>query len=84
VLTMAGKGIQVLATPTSDLGKILCYLHDLEMGGELTIVAATQAAQLARKHRQNTHQQIPPQFRDKEKPRPMPPSRELTQNPVLQ
>jgi hypothetical protein len=84
VLTMVDKGVRVLATPTSDLGKILCYLHDLEMGGELTIVAATQAAELARKHRQNTHQQIPPQFCDKEKPKPMPPSRELTQNPVFQ
>jgi len=84
VLTMADKSVRVLATPTSDLGNILCYLHDLEMGGELTVVVATQAAQLAQKHCQNTHQQIPPQFCNKEKPMPMPPYQELTQNPVLQ
>lgn len=27
ILTMAGKGIRVLATPTSDLGKILACMH---------------------------------------------------------
>ncbi|PNX60536.1 26S proteasome non-ATPase regulatory subunit 4-like protein, partial [Trifolium pratense] len=27
VLTMAGKGVRVLATPTSDLGKILACMH---------------------------------------------------------
>lgn len=27
VLTMAGKGVQVLVTPTSDLGKILACMH---------------------------------------------------------
>ncbi|MFQ6648733.1 hypothetical protein Gotur_020686 [Gossypium turneri] len=27
ILTMAGKGVRVLATPTSDLGKILSCMH---------------------------------------------------------
>lgn len=29
ILTMAGKGVRVLATPTSDLGKILACLHGM-------------------------------------------------------
>ena len=27
ILTMAGKGVRVLTTPTSDLGKILACMH---------------------------------------------------------
>ncbi|XP_059455694.1 26S proteasome non-ATPase regulatory subunit 4 homolog [Corylus avellana] len=57
ILTMAGRGVRVLATPTSDLGKILGCMHGLEMGGEINIAAALQVAQLALKHRQNKHQQ---------------------------
>nr|XP_008372906.2 26S proteasome non-ATPase regulatory subunit 4 homolog isoform X1 [Malus domestica] len=57
VLTMAGKGVRVLATPTSDLGRILACMHGLEMGGEMNIAAAIQVAQLALKHRQNKNQQ---------------------------
>ncbi|XP_050364616.1 26S proteasome non-ATPase regulatory subunit 4 homolog [Argentina anserina] len=57
VLTMAGKGVRVLATPTSDLGKILTCTHGLEIGGEINIAAAVQVAQLALKHRQNKNQQ---------------------------
>ncbi|KAK4562281.1 hypothetical protein RGQ29_004950 [Quercus rubra] len=57
ILTMAGKGVRVLATPTSDLGKILACMHGLEMGGEANIAAGIQVAQLALKHRQNKHQQ---------------------------
>ena len=29
ILTMAGKGVRVLATPTSDLGKILACMHGM-------------------------------------------------------
>ncbi|CAJ2635799.1 unnamed protein product [Trifolium pratense] len=54
VLTMAGKGVRVLATPTSDLGKILACL---EIGGEMNLAAGIQVAQLALKHRQNKKQQ---------------------------
>ncbi|CAN6554631.1 unnamed protein product [Malus baccata var. baccata] len=57
VLTMAGKGVRVLATPTSDLGRIVACMHGLEMGGEMNITSAIQVAQLALKHRQNKNQQ---------------------------
>uniref|UniRef100_A0A5B6ZR56 26S proteasome non-ATPase regulatory subunit 4 homolog n=1 Tax=Davidia involucrata TaxID=16924 RepID=A0A5B6ZR56_DAVIN len=43
VLTMAGKGVRVLVTPTSDLG--------------MNLAAGIQVAQLALKHRQNKKQQ---------------------------
>ncbi|PPD86245.1 hypothetical protein GOBAR_DD16832 [Gossypium barbadense] len=57
---MAGKGVRVLTTPTSDLGKILACMHGLEMGGEMNLAAGIQIAQLALKHRQNKlqHQRI--------------------------
>ncbi|CAM8907984.1 unnamed protein product [Rhodiola kirilowii] len=57
VLTMAGKGVKVLVTPTSDLGKILACMHGLEIGGEANLAAGIQIAQLALKHRQNKKQQ---------------------------
>lgn len=57
VLTMAGKGVRVLVTPTSDLGKILACMHGLEVGGEMNLAAGIQVAQLALKHRQNKKQQ---------------------------
>ncbi|XP_072954555.1 26S proteasome non-ATPase regulatory subunit 4 homolog [Typha angustifolia] len=57
VLTMGGKGVRVLVTPTSDLGKILACMHGLEVGGEANLTAAIQVAQLALKHRQNKKQQ---------------------------
>ncbi|XP_021754668.1 26S proteasome non-ATPase regulatory subunit 4 homolog [Chenopodium quinoa] len=36
ILTMAGKGVRVFVTPTSDLGKILACMHewDFRRGGE--------------------------------------------------
>ncbi|XP_004512147.1 26S proteasome non-ATPase regulatory subunit 4 homolog [Cicer arietinum] len=57
VLTMAGKSVRVLVTPTSDLGKILACMHGLEIGGEMNLAAGIQVAQLALKHRQNKKQQ---------------------------
>ncbi|KAA8531989.1 hypothetical protein F0562_006869 [Nyssa sinensis] len=57
VLTMAGKGVRVLVTPTGDLGKILACMHGLEIGGEMNLAAGIQVAQLALKHRQNKKQQ---------------------------
>ncbi|KAL9249082.1 26S proteasome non-ATPase regulatory subunit 4-like protein, partial [Drosera capensis] len=58
VLTIAGKGVRVLVTPTSDLGKILSCMHGcLEVGGEMNLMAGIQVAQLALKHRQNKKQQ---------------------------
>ncbi|XP_019096262.1 PREDICTED: 26S proteasome non-ATPase regulatory subunit 4 homolog isoform X3 [Camelina sativa] len=52
ILTMAGKGVRVLTTPTSDLGKILACMHGLDVGGEINLTAAIQIAQLALTHRQ--------------------------------
>eukprot|EP00252_Welwitschia_mirabilis_P002638 TRINITY_DN1257_c0_g2_i1.p1 TRINITY_DN1257_c0_g2~~TRINITY_DN1257_c0_g2_i1.p1 ORF type:complete len:406 (+),score=127.00 TRINITY_DN1257_c0_g2_i1:242-1459(+) len=57
VLTMAGKNVRVLVTPTTDLGKILACMHGLEIGGELNLTAGIQIAHLALKHRQNKKQQ---------------------------
>ncbi|KAG1361944.1 26S proteasome non-ATPase regulatory subunit 4 [Cocos nucifera] len=57
VLTMGGKGVRVLVTPTSDLGKILACMHGLEIGDEMNLTAGIQVAQLALKHRQNKKQQ---------------------------
>ncbi|XP_042021411.1 26S proteasome non-ATPase regulatory subunit 4 homolog isoform X2 [Salvia splendens] len=57
VLTMTGKGVRVLVTPTSDLGKILACAHGMEVGGEMNLAAGIQVAQLALKHRQNKKQQ---------------------------
>ncbi|KAH8510548.1 hypothetical protein H0E87_008195 [Populus deltoides] len=57
ILTMAGKQVRVLTTLTSDLGKILSCMHDLEVGGEMNLSAGIQVAQLALKHRQNKNQQ---------------------------
>eukprot|EP00257_Ricinus_communis_P028247 XP_025015661.1 26S proteasome non-ATPase regulatory subunit 4 homolog isoform X2 [Ricinus communis] len=57
ILTMAGKGVRILTTPTTDLGKILACMHDVEMGGEINMANAIQVAQLALKHRQNKNQQ---------------------------
>ncbi|KAL5995614.1 hypothetical protein ACLOJK_025678 [Asimina triloba] len=44
ILTMAGKGVRVLVTPTSDLGKILACMHGLEVGGEMNMPAGIQIA----------------------------------------
>ncbi|KAK9670631.1 hypothetical protein RND81_13G214200 [Saponaria officinalis] len=57
LLTMAGKGVRVLVTPTNDLGKILACMHGLEIGGEVDLASGIQVAQLALKHRQNKNQQ---------------------------
>ncbi|KAH9694738.1 26S proteasome non-ATPase regulatory subunit 4-like [Citrus sinensis] len=56
ILTMGGKGVRVLTTPTTDLGKILACMHELDIGGEMNIAAGIQVAQLALKHRQNKNQ----------------------------
>ncbi|GFS35797.1 regulatory particle non-ATPase 10 [Actinidia rufa] len=57
VMTMAAKGVRVLVTPTSDVGKILACMHGLDVGGECNLAAGIQVAQLALKHRQNKKQQ---------------------------
>ncbi|CAN4116729.1 unnamed protein product [Withania somnifera] len=57
VLAMAGKGVRVLVTPTSDLGKMLGCIFGVNIGGEINLAGGLQVAQLALKHRQNKKQQ---------------------------
>mmetsp|Transcript_68351 Transcript_68351/g.153507 ORF Transcript_68351/g.153507 Transcript_68351/m.153507 type:complete len:446 (-) Transcript_68351:52-1389(-) len=56
LLTTAGDRIEVLITPTSDLGKILAELPKMKIGGNSDLLRAIQTAQLALKHRQNKNQ----------------------------
>ncbi|KAJ9081236.1 proteasome regulatory particle base subunit rpn10 [Entomophthora muscae] len=56
VLTMAGKGPEVLVTLTSDLGKVLNAIHRVSIGGNPNFTTGIQVAQLALKHRQNKNQ----------------------------
>ncbi|TYZ68161.1 hypothetical protein PybrP1_005112 [[Pythium] brassicae (nom. inval.)] len=51
VLTMAGKSVQVLASPTENMGTLLNAVHSVKIGGELKLSNALQVAQLALKHR---------------------------------
>lgn len=44
VLTMAGKGVRVLVTPTSDLGKILACIHGLLLNFYIVIFHFTKLA----------------------------------------
>ncbi|CAI5707269.1 unnamed protein product [Peronospora farinosa] len=53
VLAMAGKSIQVLASPTDDMGTLLSAIHRVEIGGAMKLANAIQVAQLALKHRRN-------------------------------
>ncbi|KAF8164799.1 hypothetical protein B0H34DRAFT_761593 [Crassisporium funariophilum] len=55
IMTMAGKGPEVLVTHTKDLGQILGALHIAsgKVGGSIDIPTAIAVAQLALKHREN-------------------------------
>ncbi|KAG2538735.1 hypothetical protein PVAP13_9NG350500 [Panicum virgatum] len=57
VLAMAGRGVSVIVTPTSDIGKVLARMHGLQIGGEANLTVAIQVAQLALENRQNKQQQ---------------------------
>ncbi|KAG8860581.1 hypothetical protein FRB96_003835 [Tulasnella sp. 330] len=56
LMTMAGKTPQVLATLTTDMGKILSGLHSTQISHEADLSTSLQVAQLALKHRQNKNQ----------------------------
>ena len=56
VLSMAGKGVEVHAALTSDVGKILSLSHGIKIGGEANLSGGIQVSQLALKHRQNKNQ----------------------------
>nr|GAT49906.1 predicted protein [Mycena chlorophos] len=55
IMTMAGKGPEVLVTHTKEIGQILSALHTTQskIGGEIDIPTAIAVAQLALKHRSN-------------------------------
>ena len=56
VLSMAGKGVEVHAALTSDVGKILSLTHGIKIGGEAILSGGFQVSQRALKHRQNKNQ----------------------------
>ncbi|KAJ7209094.1 hypothetical protein C8J57DRAFT_1402288 [Mycena rebaudengoi] len=55
IMTMAGKGPEVLVTHTKDIGQILQAIHatSSKIGGDIDIPTALAIAQLALKHRSN-------------------------------
>ncbi|KAK9473246.1 uncharacterized protein V1510DRAFT_393187 [Dipodascopsis tothii] len=56
LMTMGGKGPEVLVTLTTDLGKILSAIVQAKVQGEAHLVTGIQVAALALKHRQNKSQ----------------------------
>jgi len=56
MLCTAGDCIQVMITPTTDLGKIVSEIPKASIGGTSDMLRGIQTAQLALKHRQNKHQ----------------------------
>ncbi|KAI9348653.1 hypothetical protein BDR26DRAFT_931038 [Obelidium mucronatum] len=56
LMTMAGKGPEVLVTLTTEIGKILTALHRVKISEKPNISTGVQIAQLALKHRQNKNQ----------------------------
>lgn len=56
ILCTAGDRIDVMITPTSDLGKIISELPKITVGGYSDLLRGVQTAQLALKHRQNKNQ----------------------------
>ncbi|CAK9039565.1 unnamed protein product [Durusdinium trenchii] len=56
ILAAAGDRIEVMVTPTSDLGRLVTELNKVQIGGNADLLRAIQTAQLALKHRQNKKQ----------------------------
>ncbi|KAI8832577.1 hypothetical protein BJ741DRAFT_614065 [Chytriomyces cf. hyalinus JEL632] len=56
LMTMAGKGPEVLVTLTTEIGKILTALHKVHISQSPNMSTGVQIAQLALKHRQNKNQ----------------------------
>jgi 26S proteasome regulatory subunit N10 len=58
IMTMAGKGPEVLVTHTKEIGQIIGGVHaaGLKIGGSIDIPTALNVAQLALKHRENKNQ----------------------------
>lgn len=53
LLTMAGQGVNMLASPTEELPKVLACFARLKLGGKSDLITSIQIAQLALKHRKN-------------------------------
>eukprot|EP00177_Eucheuma_denticulatum_P002143 GFKZ01003828.1.p1 GENE.GFKZ01003828.1~~GFKZ01003828.1.p1 ORF type:complete len:330 (+),score=74.47 GFKZ01003828.1:177-1166(+) len=56
LLTLAGRSTTMLVTSTRDLGRVFTSLHAVNFDGSADVMSGIQKAQLALKHRQNTHQ----------------------------
>ncbi|EEH39244.1 26S proteasome regulatory subunit RPN10 [Paracoccidioides lutzii Pb01] len=56
LMSMAGKGPEVLVTLTADIGKILDGLHRTKIRGQAHLVSSIQVAGLALKHRRERAQ----------------------------
>jgi 26S proteasome regulatory subunit N10 len=56
VLTMAGKRIDVLMTPTRDLGAIMSSVQGIKIGGKCNFLSGLKTAQLCLKNRSNKNQ----------------------------
>lgn len=52
---MAGKGVELLVSPTEDETKVLASFAKISMSGSNNFVTAVQIAELALKHRKNKH-----------------------------
>ncbi|KAF5100016.1 hypothetical protein DV451_002723 [Geotrichum candidum] len=52
-MSMGGNGPAVLATLSSDFGKVLSGLHNIKIEGQSHVATGIQVAALALKHRQN-------------------------------
>jgi len=53
LLTMAGKGVDMLVSPTENIGKILAAFAGITAAGNTQFSTSVQIAQLALKHRKN-------------------------------
>lgn len=56
MLTTAGDRVEVIITPSTDLGKMINELQKVQIKGSSDILRGIQTAQLALKHRQNKNQ----------------------------
>merc|ERR1740117_2576692 len=55
-LCAAGDRVEVMLTPTTDLGKMMSQLNKCKIGGTADFVRGIKIADLALKHRQNKNQ----------------------------
>nr|CCA19412.1 26S proteasome nonATPase regulatory subunit putative [Albugo laibachii Nc14] len=53
VIAMAGKSVQLLASPTDSIGNLLNAIHSVSINGTVNFLNAIQVAQLSLKHRCN-------------------------------